>query len=722
MKNTALIAVVLCCLGTAQARPLIMEETAVLTPPPGAPYVRFGTYVGTNGEYALVDAAHPQQPGAYLAQTFDAVLYRRVNGLWTYQGVLAQGSRNDDDYSYFPVLLGMKGNLASVQLGDGGARFFRFDGSGWVPDGSGGGLHEDVSIDGERILLGVGESWNGQVFEPDGSGGWTSTFLQGQIRCCDDEFWGGPVDLLGDWAVLATPYTFDLEPQEVPVYQRSSSGAWHLTTKLQVPPGERGLGGEVGLHGDNVFVTASSGPYYWNSSNYFHVPAGRLQTVNSYARGSAVYKFAKDGDLLLARAFDPDLNSPVINVFKPDSTGRYEHVAILKPSEGIGLTQQLEIDGDTVIAGSGMRAVIFDLPASLAAPQSRYEDFETGNGGSWTPGAGSQFTVVRPSPVNAVYRQSNLAGDAHSVLGNTRWAHQGVEADIKVTAFQGNDRWVGLATRFVDAQNYYYVTFRSSGTLQLKRMRDGVFTTLASTPLPLQLDRTYRVRLDSIGGTHRVYVDGKLLLTAQDSAPVVAGNAALIMYKAQADYDNVAVSATPRGTIFADDFNDPATFRGNWTHTGPGQWSQVNGAFAQNSLAGDARALIGTPTEDQSVSLRVRPIAFAAPTGSQERWVGVIARHRDDQNYYYLTLRSGNTLSLRKVENGVITTIATVPANVAAGSWYSLKLEALGTTLRAWLNGVLVIQQTDATHARGRTGAVTWKAAAEFDDYLAYQP
>ena len=46
----------------------------------------------------------------------------------------------------------------------------------------------------------------------------------------------------------------------------------------------------------------------------------------------------------------------------------------------------------------------------------------------------------------------------------------------------------------------------------------------------------------------------------------------------------------------------------------------------------------------------------------------------------------------------------------------------LGSSLRAYLNGALVIQTTDTTHASGRTGAMTYKAAADFDDYLAYQP
>jgi hypothetical protein len=281
---------------------------------------------------------------------------------------------------------------------------------------------------------------------------------------------------------------------------------------------------------------------------------------------------------------------------------------------------------------------------------------------------------------------------------------------------------VGLATRFVDTQNYYYVTLRSSGSVQLKRMRGGVFTTLASAPLPVQLNRAYRVRLESIGGMHRVRVNGQLLLTAVDTGALVAGNAALIMYKAKADYDNVAVSPTPRGTIFADNFANPTTYQGDWTHNGPGQWSHANGAFAQNSVAAEARALIGTPTDDQIVSVRVRPTAFAASTNNQERWVGVIARYTNDQNYYYLTLRSGNSLGLRKLVNGAITPIQSVPANVSVGSWYALRLEATGNTLRVYSNDMLVMQVTDTTHAKGRTGLMTYKAAAQFDDYAAYQP
>jgi hypothetical protein len=193
-------------------------------------YSSFGYQAATNGEYALVAAT--RAGGNFETQTFDALLYRRINGSWIYQRILFTGVRNynQDDRS-FPVDIGMKGNLASAELGDSHIAIFRYNGTDWVRAGDGPGPSEDVAIDGDRILYGTGDSWNGTVYEPDGSGGWKSTLLAGQNRCCDDEFWGGPVDLLGDRAILGTPYPYDLEAQEIPIYQRNSDGSWQLLSK-----------------------------------------------------------------------------------------------------------------------------------------------------------------------------------------------------------------------------------------------------------------------------------------------------------------------------------------------------------------------------------------------------------------------------------------------------------------------------------------------------------
>ena len=49
------------------------------------------------------------------------------------------------------------------------------------------------------------------------------------------------------------------------------------------------------------------------------------------------------------------------------------------------------------------------------------------------------------------------------------------------------------------------------------------------------------------------------------------------------------------------------------------------------------------------------------------------------------------------------------------GSTYQVRLEAVG-------NGVQVLQATDSTHPEGQGGVVTFKAAAEYQNFLSWQP
>jgi hypothetical protein len=117
--------------GVSQARPLYIEESAVLTPPSnGVTYSYFGFQAATNGEYALVAAERVRVDSEH--QDFDALLYRRTSGGWQYVRILAAAGRNynQDDLS-FPVKIGMKGNLASAELGDTRTMIFRYDGTDW---------------------------------------------------------------------------------------------------------------------------------------------------------------------------------------------------------------------------------------------------------------------------------------------------------------------------------------------------------------------------------------------------------------------------------------------------------------------------------------------------------------------------------------------------------------------------------------------------------------
>jgi hypothetical protein len=697
----------------ATARPLIIEDSATIENPNPTRYRQFGFDAATNGDYAFVGAADTTTDDE--VSQYYVLLYRRVNGQWTFQNELIHRSHEYDSYVY-PVELEMNGNFAAVGMVGSTYEYHLANGTWTQGPLLSGGPSYYVRMNGGRVLLSNEQGWSANVAERDASGTWTSTFLQGQPHCCDDEYWGGPLAILGDRAILGTPYTYDGEPQEIPIYQRTGLQSWYLRTKLQVPQGVNGLGAAVGLNGDDAIVESLGGAFYWREPN-LATPAGRIDPIDAAMSKSTSATIESSGGLVFYRSQSADLGN-AIHVFRTDAQGRYQEVATLVARNGGALGVNISIAGNTVMVNGGTHIVVFNLPASLTAPTPRYENFENG-AGAWTPSASAQF-VVTGTAANHVYRQSSLVGDARAILNNS-WTHQGIEADIRPLEFSGSDRWFGLITRYQDAQNFFYVTLRSSGTVQLRRVRNGAVSELARAPLAVTVNRNYHVRLESYGGAHRVYVDGKLLLDVDvDADAVTAGGSGVAMYRTRADIDNVVVSPTPLGTIYRSDFTDTNIAR--WAQSGAGQWSVRSGALAQDSIGGDARVAIGTITGDQVVAARVRPVAYAAPSGTQERWTGVFARFKDPQNFYYLSLRSGNTVSLRKVVNGAITTLASAPFTVALDTPHLLRLETVGTQLRAFVDGVLLLQANDAALAEGSGGLVTYKAAASFDDYSAYQP
>ena len=136
-------------------------------------------------------------------------------------------------------------------------------------------------------------------------------------------------------------------------------------------------------------------------------------------------------------------------------------------------------------------------------------------------------------------------------------------------------------------------------------------------------------------------------------------------------------------TLFSDNFND-----GNadgWSKSG-GSWSVVSDAspvYQQSSTGSDAKAQAGSSWGNQTVQARVRPQAF---TAGSNRFVGIIGRAQNMTNYYYLALTSSQVVLGRRLA-GNYATLASAPASVSTGTWYTLRFEASGSTLRGYLNG-----------------------------------
>lgn len=726
MSRLAFIAFALVVSTVCVARPMIIYPGQTLLPPEGSDYYFFGEKVAIDGDWAIVTAATYSSSPANPTQVNDALLYHRVNGQWTLDRTLVHRvSTYPDIYNFSDVAM----NNGVAAIGSNPTRIFKRTNNTWTEIS-----HPFTAPQSDPDFVSGQLVWDG------------STLLAAQTYCVpyQQRFWGARISTLkadGSWTplerlsgngdsycqlepvhwaisgntVIAGLYSYDPElPDHVRLFRRGGV-TWPLAAVIH------GGYAHADLRGDELFLTDTGplGTKVLKNDNSFSL-LDNLRTVStSYFTGAPSFGFIHTSDVFVQNR----------DLFRKNAAGKYEHAATLVPDGNHILTGEPKINGRRLISqvyrdfsSAHPGVAIFDLPSTYTPSPVIATGFEGGST-SIIPQLGT-FTVTATANGNHVFRQSSTSGDYRAVLGDSDWKEQSIEADIKPTAFSGTDRWVGLAVRYLDAGNYYYVTLRSSGVVALRRLRNGAISTLAQGSLPIVIGRNYRVGLQASGTHLRVLVDGKEFLYSYDDE-FAHGSAALVGYRAAADYDNVVAAELGQRPIFDelhDECTDPLVASGYWLING-GSWacSQPSNehVIRQTAFDGDARTVVGTPTDDQVVMARARATTFGV---GQDRWFGIAARYVDESNYYYLSVRNSNTVSLRKLVNGTITVLGTAPLSVAANAWYDLRLDVVGNELRAFVNGSQVLQATDSSHATGKGGLVSYKTAAQYVGYRAWQP
>ncbi|WP_204053091.1 right-handed parallel beta-helix repeat-containing protein [Microbispora siamensis] len=166
-------------------------------------------------------------------------------------------------------------------------------------------------------------------------------------------------------------------------------------------------------------------------------------------------------------------------------------------------------------------------------------------------------------------------------------------------------------------------------------------------------------------------------------------------------------------TLFGDDFEDGDT--GGWSKSG-GTWSVVSdgsAALRQSKLPSDlARVFAGsTAWTDYAVQTRVRPITLSGATS----YVGLAARSTSSTTFDRLVLTGEGRAELQAVRSGAVSVLASVPLVVVPGSWYTLRIEESGGTVRGYVDGTAVGSGASQS-GKGRIGLQTLGATASFDD------
>lgn len=704
----------------AMAGPQVIEESALITLPD--PSYQSIDDVAIDGTSIIIASSKlvrtPEQP--FPPRTQAAFLFERAsNGSWQFVRKLIE--QVDNEYFEVDISVAMDDGIASVNLGGAVAgmqsylHVFERTPSGWVKVPSRGVAEAtDLEMDAGTILASHGTcSWDALTYRENAAGEWVNVGGGiGAPRGCDDEFRGGDVDISGNTFIVAQPE--GEEPDFVQHAQIFEGVVGTPTvTSVRSPDGPTSeFAGAVAIESTTALVSgsAASGTYVFErTAPGVWTAQSPLRPVDTLAAGVPRSIEMEDGLVLKDHAGG-------IGLFRR-SPNEYEYLAKLVSTNGV--VSHGDISGRTAV-GIGTGGVhVYELPVAFAPSNTRGDDFQDGDAADWAPQTGN-FTIASRAGTT-VYRQTSLAGNATSLLTNSAWTNQSIQAEITPTAFDGSDRWFGLAARYTDPGNHYYVTVRSSNSIHLRRMVNGSFQTLVAANLPVTLNRTYRVRLEAIGTLLRVFVDDVAIMQAHDSTHT-DGHVGIAMYKTRADYDNVIASSNPLTLLVADNFESDTNV--NWSERGDGAWSVVSHegsqVYSQASVAGGARAVTGVEsTTHQIIQTRAKLVALG---NGANPWFGVMARYVDDSNYYYLTVRAGNVISLRKLVNGAIQELDSASYTVDGARWYQLRMEAIGNSLRAYIDGQMVLEATDDSHAAGAYGLVMYRAAAVFDDFFAFEP
>ncbi|MEW9700481.1 right-handed parallel beta-helix repeat-containing protein [Paenibacillus sp. SI8] len=176
------------------------------------------------------------------------------------------------------------------------------------------------------------------------------------------------------------------------------------------------------------------------------------------------------------------------------------------------------------------------------------------------------------------------------------------------------------------------------------------------------------------------------------------------------------VSQAFAANVFSDNFDDG---NANGWVTQNGSWAVVQDGSSyvyQQSSTSEGRASAGsTAWTDYAVEASVNVTNW---NGSNRAYVA--GRYTDGNNFYAASLynSSGGKLEIRKKVSGSTTTLATKDFTLAAGTWYTVKLEMAGSTIRMYVNGTLQLTATDTSLTSGAIGLVAYKTAAKFDQVV----
>jgi hypothetical protein len=185
---------------------------------------------------------------------------------------------------------------------------------------------------------------------------------------------------------------------------------------------------------------------------------------------------------------------------------------------------------------------------------------------------------------------------------------------------------------------------------------------------------------------------------------------------------------TPLGTLLMDDFESGAAkwmvTQGTCSITADtdADGGMSDGTNVMNCINGgnEARAIAGqVGWGEYTVKAKIKVNEMDAG-----RRIYLAARFTDSSNWYGAAIYNGSPyeVQIRKKVAGTSTDIARVSYPIVLGTWYTLKLEVKGATLRLSVNDVVQLEATDTSFSAGEIALLVDRSDISWDDVTVTNP
>ncbi len=203
-----------------------------------------------------------------------------------------------------------------------------------------------------------------------------------------------------------------------------------------------------------------------------------------------------------------------------------------------------------ILALVGVAVVLLFAALTMVGAATLFsDDFQDGNATGWSTSSGTWSVVTDGS---YVYKQASTSANCFSYTGSA-WTNYTVQARVKILAFNGSNRPVGILARYSSTSNYYAAALTNANTAVIQKKVSGSLSTLASKAYTVTTGTWYTLKLVLTGTKLDFYVNDVLQASVTDSS-LSSGKVGFTMTNASAEFDDIIVSdngSTPTPTVTA---------------------------------------------------------------------------------------------------------------------------------------------------------------------------